>query len=96
MTGDVRCLKANMKGKKWHMYHSPVHLSLFCARFLDFLMGSLGFRKLKTLYTDGRMTHVLFRPLNMAVRVGLMISERMPVLQSLPLFDHNYSYYKGV
>jgi SAM-dependent methyltransferase len=96
MTGDVRSLKAKMKGKKWHMYRPPEHLYFFCARSLDFLMDSVGFRKVKILYTDGGITHVPFRPLNMALRAGLMISERIPVLQSLPLSDHNYSYYKRV
>lgn len=96
MTGDVRCVKAEIKGKKWHMYRPPEHLYFFCARSLDFLMDSLGFRKVKILYTDGGMTQIPFHPLNIALRAGLMISERMPVLQSLPLFDHNYSYYKRV
>jgi SAM-dependent methyltransferase len=96
MTGDVRSVKAKIKGKKWHMYSPPGHLYFFCAQSLDFLMGSLGFRKVKILYTDGGMTQIPFRPLNMALRAGLMFSERMPVLQSLPLFDHNYSYYRHV
>ena len=96
MTGDVRSLKAKIKGKKWHMYRPPEHLYFFCARSLDFLMGSLGFEKVRILYTDGGMTHIPFRPLDMAFRVGLMILERIPVLQSLPLFDHNYSYYRRV
>lgn len=96
MTGDVRSSKAKIKGKRWHMYRPPEHLYFFCARSLDFLMGSLGFRKVKILYTDGGMTQIPFRPLNMALRAGLMIFERIPVLQSLPLFDHNYSYYKRV
>jgi len=94
MTGDVRSVKAKIKGKKWHMYRPPEHLYFFCAQSLDFLMSSLGFRKIKILYTDGGMTQMPFRPLNMALRAGLMISERMPLLQSLPLFDHNYSYYR--
>jgi len=96
MTGDVRSLKAKIKGKKWHMYRPPEHLYFFCARSLDFLMGSLGFEKVRILYTDGGMTHIPFRPLNVALQVGLMILERIPVLQSLPLFDHNYSYYRRV
>ncbi len=96
MTGDVRSLKAKNKGKKWHMYRPPEHLYFFCARSLDFLMDSFGFRKVKIIYTDGGLTYVPFRPLNMAMRAGLMTLERMPVLQSLPLFDHNYSYYRRV
>jgi len=93
MTGDARSLKAKMKGKKWHMYRPPEHTYFFCARSLDFLMSSLGFRKVKMLYTDGGMTHIPFRPLDMVLRRGLTISEKIPVLQKLPLFDHNYSYY---
>lgn len=94
MTGDVRSLKAKNKGNRWHMYNPPGHLYFFCARSLDFLMDSFGFRKVKSIYTDGGMTHVPFCHLNMAVRAGLVILEQMPVLQSLPLFDHNYSYYR--
>lgn len=96
MTGDVKSLKAKNKGKNWHMYRPPEHLYFFCAQSLDILMDSFGFRKVKIIYTDGGMTRLPFLPLNMAVRVGLMTLERMPVLQSLPLFDHNYSYYRRV
>lgn len=96
MTGDVKSLKAKNKGKNWHMYRPPEHLYFFCAQSLDILMDSFGFRKVKIVYTDGGMTRLPFLPLNMAVRVGLMTLERMPVLQSLPLFDHNYSYYRRV
>lgn len=94
MTGDVRSLKARVKGKKWHMYRPPEHLYFFCARSLDFFMGSLGFEKIKIIYTDGGMTNIPFRPLNMAMRITLMVLEKVPIVQSLPIFDHNYSYYK--
>ena len=94
MTGDVKSLKAKIKDRKWHMYRPPEHLYFFSARSLDFLMDSVGFRKVKIIYTDGGMTHVPFRPLNMVVRAGLIVQERMPVLQGIPLFDHNYSYYR--
>lgn len=96
MTGDARSLKATYKGEKWHMYRPPEHLYFFCAKSLDFLMDLFGFRKVKMIYTDGGMTRVPFRPLNKALRLALMISERTPLLSSLPLFDHNYSYYKRV
>lgn len=94
MTGDARSLKARVKGKKWHMYRPPEHLYFFCAQSLDFLIGSLGFEKIKIIYTDGGMTNIPFRPLNMASRIALAFSERVPVVQSLPVFDHNYSYYR--
>ncbi len=94
MTGDARSLKARVKGKKWHMYRPPEHLYFFCARSLDFLIGSLGFEKIKIIYTDGGMTNIPFRPLNMASRIALAFLERVPVVQSLPVFDHNYSYYR--
>ena len=96
MTGDAKSLKAKIRGTNWHMYRPPEHLYFFCAKSLDYLMDSFGFRKAKIIYTDWGMTQVPFRPLNMAVRVGLMTLERMPILQSLPLFDHNYSYYRRV
>jgi len=94
MTGDVKSLKARKKGKNWHMYRPPEHLYFFCAQSLDFLMDSFGFKKVKIIYTDGGMTHGHIRPLDMAIRAGLTTLEQMPVLQSLPLFDHNYSYYR--
>lgn len=94
MTGDVKSLKAKIRGKNWHMYRPPEHLYFFCAQSLDFLMDSFGFRKVKIIYTDGGMTQVPFPPLNIAVRAGLMTLERLPALKSLPLFDHNYSYYR--
>lgn len=94
MTGDAKSLKAKIRGKNWHMYRPPEHLYFFCAQSLDFLMDSFGFRKVKIIYTDGGMTQVPFPPLNIAVRAGLMTLERLPALKSLPLFDHNYSYYR--
>ena len=96
MTGDVKSLKAKKKGKNCHMYRPPEHLYFFCAQSLDFLMDSFGFKKVDIIYADGGMTHSNIRPLNVALRAGLMTLERMPVLQSLPLFDHNYSYYRRV
>lgn len=62
----------------------------------DFLMTSLGFTKVKILYTDGEMTDITFRPLNMALRAVLLVWDRTPFLQNLPIFDHNYSYYKKI
>ena len=96
MTGDVKSLKSKLKGKKWHMYRPPEHVYFFCAQSLDLLMNSLGFRKVKILYTDGGMTHIPSHPLNILLRAGLMILERIPILKSLALFDHNYSYYKKI
>jgi hypothetical protein len=57
-------------------------------------MDSFGFKKVKILYTDGGMTQVSFWPLNIALRLSLMIYETIPVLNSLPLFDHYYGYYQ--
>ncbi len=96
MTGDTRSFKAKIKGKKWHMYRPPEHVGFFCAHSLDFIMRSLGFTKVRIRYTDGGMTHISFRPLNMALRAVLIVWDKMPVLQSLPVFDHNYSYYKKI
>lgn len=93
MTGDRKSLKARIKGRKWHMYRPPEHTHFFCGCSLDFPMKALGFTKVKTLYTDGGMTYIPFHPLNMALRAMLIIMERIPILCSIPLLDHNYSYW---
>jgi SAM-dependent methyltransferase len=94
MTGDVTSLKARKKAEKWHMYLQPEHIYFFSAHFLDHLMDSLGFKKVKTLCTDGGMTQIPFRPFNIALRISLMLCETIPMLNSLPLFDHYYGYYQ--
>ncbi|MBM4452972.1 MAG: class I SAM-dependent methyltransferase [Chloroflexi bacterium] len=94
MTGDVASHKARKRAKRWHMYRQPEHIYFFSAQSLDFLMHSLGFKKIKTLYTDGGMAQVSFWPLNIALRMSLILYETMPVLNSLPLFDHYYGYYQ--
>lgn len=94
MTGNVTSLKARQKAEKWHMYLQPEHIYFFSAHFLDSFMDSLGFKKVKTLCTDGGMTQIPFRPLNIALRISLMLYEIIPVLNRLPLFDHYYGYYQ--
>jgi SAM-dependent methyltransferase len=94
MTGDTTSLKARKRAEKWHMYRQPEHTCFFSTRSLDLLMDSLGFKKIKSLYTDGGMTQISFWPLNIALRLSLMIYETIPVLNSLPLFDHYYGYYQ--
>lgn len=94
MTGNVTSFKAKKKAEKWHMYCQPEHIYFFSAQSLDFLMDFLGFKKVKALYTDGGMTQIPFRPLNIALRISLMLYETIPILNSLPLFDHYYGYYQ--
>jgi SAM-dependent methyltransferase len=93
MTGDTRSLKAKLLGNGWHMYRPPEHLFFFCARSLDRLMSSIGFRKVSMFYTDGGMTQIPFGLLNRLLRKGLAVFERVPVIQTWAIFDHNYSYY---
>ena len=87
MTGDVMSLKARIKAQKWHMYGPPEHIFFLSAQSLDLLMASQGLRKIQSIYTDGGMSNRLLRPC-------LMILEEIPVLKSLPLFDHYYGYYR--
>ena len=94
MTGDVKSTKAAWQGQKWSMYAPPGHIYYFAAYSVDYLMQSLGFRKVKHLYTDGGMTSIPFMPLNLALRAGLEICFRMPKLNELSLFDTYYGYYR--
>lgn len=94
MTGDVRSVKAISQGRQWHLYTPPGHLFFFSAHSVDWLMGHLGFRKVKHLYTDGGVTQIPFMPLNMMLRVGIEVYHRIPVLNRLPLFDTYYGYYR--
>lgn len=94
MTGDVRSLIARLQAERWHLYTPPGHIYFFAAYSLDFLMNSLGFKKVKTLYTDGGATQIPFQPLNLALRVALEIYHRIPVLNTLPLFHAYYGYYQ--
>lgn len=94
MTGDVRSLKARLQAERWHLYTPPRHIYFFAAYSLDFLMNSLGFKRVKALYTDGGVTRIPFQPLNLALRVCLEIYHRIPILNTLPLFDHYYGYYQ--
>jgi SAM-dependent methyltransferase len=93
MTGDVESVKAKMQGEHWHLYTPPEHLYFFTAHSLDSLMNSLGYKKIKHLYTDGGVTRIPFRPLNLALRAGLEIYHRIPYLKAMPLFDTYYGYY---
>jgi len=94
MTGDVASVKAKVQGKHWHLYTPPGHLHFFSAYTVDYLMRLLGFEKIKHLYTDGGVTRVPFMPLNLALRAGLEIYHRLPVLNRLPLLDTYYGYYR--
>ncbi len=94
MTGDVGSVKAKLQGKYWHLYTPPGHLYFFTAHSVDWLMSSLGFKKIKHLYTDGGVTRIPFMPLNLVLRVGLEIYHRIPLLNTLPLFDTYYAYYR--
>lgn len=95
-TGDVASIKAKLQGESWHLYEPPGHIYYFTAHSLDYLMESLGFRKIKHLYTDGGATQIPFMPLNLALRAGLEVYQRIPLLNKLPLFDAYYGYYRKV
>lgn len=95
-TGDVESLKAKRQGKNWHLYAPPGHIYYFTANSLDYLMKSFGYKKIKHLYTDGGATQISLMPLNMMMRVGLEIYHRIPVLNTIPLFDAYYGYYRRV
>lgn len=94
MTGDVRSLTARLQAENWEMYCPPGHIFYFSAYSLDFLMNSLGFKKVKTLYTDGGGIQIPFQPLNLALRVGLELYHRIPILNTLPLLATYYGYYQ--
>ncbi len=94
MTGDVSSLKARMQGNNWHLYTPPGHLYFFTAHSVDYLMESVGLKKIKHLYTDGGVTRIPFAPLNLALRAGLEVSFRIPMLNRLPIWDTYYGYYR--
>lgn len=94
MTGDVGSLKANIQGERWHLYTPPGHIYFFTAHSVDYLMESLGFRKVKSLYTDGGVTRIPFMPLNVLLRIGLEVFHRIPLLNTIHLLDTYYGYYR--
>jgi SAM-dependent methyltransferase len=94
MTVDVGSIRAKVSGEKWAMYAPPGHLSFFTAYSLDYLMFSLGFNKVKHLYTDGGTIQMPVKPLNLMLRVGLEVLHRIPALNEFPLFDCYYGYYR--
>ena len=94
MTGDARSVKALVQNRNWHLYTPPGHLHFFSAYTVDYLMESLSYGKIKHLYTDGGVTQIPFKPLNLALRVGIEAYHRIPVVNTLPLFDTYYGYYR--
>ncbi|MFC1944497.1 class I SAM-dependent methyltransferase [Chloroflexota bacterium] len=94
MTANAKSLKARMAGKNWDLYHPPEHLCFFSGRSLDYLMKSIGFKKVKAFHAGAWQTKVSFiGPLNWALHLGFGLAERLPIYRSLPVFDHLYSYY---
>lgn len=94
MTGDAKSVKALSQNRNWHLYTPPGHLHFFSAYTVDYLMGLSGYRKIKHLYTDGGVTRIPFQPLNLALRVGIEIYHRIPIVNTWPLFDTYYAYYR--
>ena len=94
MTGDAESLKARIKGQEWHMYCPPIHQFFFSAKSLDRLVEGAGFKKIKTIYTDGGMAFLRNRYANYLLGLLKNVMAATPWVQGLPLFDHNYSYYK--
>lgn len=94
MTGDAESLKARIKGQEWHMYCPPIHQFFFSAKSLDRLVRGAGFKKVKVIYTDGGMTVVRNRYANYLLWLLKNAMAATPWVQGLPLFDHNYSWYR--
>jgi SAM-dependent methyltransferase len=94
MTGDVSSIKAQIKGNHWHMYRPPEHLFFFNGRSLDRLAHACGFTRVHRYYTDGGMTTHANRYIKKMLVICARIMDRLPLLPCLPLFDHNYSYYR--
>lgn len=94
MTGDVSSTVAINQGNKWHLYAPPGHIFYFTAYSLNKFMLSMGYNKIKSIHTDGGETRVKFMPLNLILRVGIEIFERLPLFRSIPLFDCYYGYYR--
>lgn len=94
MTGDALSVKARIKGKRWHMYRPPEHLFFFDGRSLDHLASLGGFTRVHRYYTDGGMTTSANRYIRKMLRLSIGLMDRLPWLPCVPLFDHNYSYYR--
>jgi len=96
MTGDRSSLKAILKREDWHMYCPPMHMYFFSHKCLNNFMRKNGFELIKSIYTDGGMTQTYPNLLNKIVRVVLAMMNKIPALHRLPIFDHNYSYYRKI
>jgi 2-polyprenyl-3-methyl-5-hydroxy-6-metoxy-1,4-benzoquinol methylase len=94
MTGDAESLKARIKGREWHMYCPPIHQFFFSAKSLDRMIEGGGFKKVKKVYTDGGMAYFRNPYANYLLCKAKDFISGTPWLQGLPLFDHNYSYYR--
>lgn len=83
------------RGRRWHMYNPPLHLSFLSHQRLDAVMEALGFRLLDRRYTSGGMVDPFARvPLVRSVwRRAMFAVDAYSPLNRLPVFDHLYSYY---
>ena len=93
MTGDVSSLKAKVQGNNWHLYTPPGHIFYFTRYSVDYLMRSCGYKKIKSLYTDGGVTACRWTNINLLLRMAIEIYHRIPILNTLPIFDCYYGYY---
>ena len=93
-----QCLKQKviyLQGKQWHMYSPPQHLNFLSRKKLDETMAKHGFSLITRKYTSGGMFHP-FRNIPVvrhAFSKLMALLDMYSPLNSLPVFDHMYSYY---
>lgn len=99
MVPTRECLKRRLldwAGRRWHMYCPPEHLNFISRAFLDKHLTGSGFALQARRFTSGG----LFNPMGaipIANKIGARLmefSDRHNPLNSLPLFDHMYCYYR--
>ena len=98
MTPTYECFKQRLLftvGKQWHMYSPPQHLNFLSRKKLDETMAKHGFSLITRKYTSGGMFHP-FRNIPVvrhAFSKLMALLDMHSPLNSLPVFDHMYSYY---
>lgn len=98
MMPSHQCLKENLATlfkKTWRMYTPPSHLNFYSRKWLDETLKKEGFVLEKRYFTSGGAFNP-FRKIPVLGRAfqAFMYLVDITPLNRLPIFDHQYSYYR--
>jgi SAM-dependent methyltransferase len=94
MTGDRKAIKTKILGKNWHMYIPPLHQFFFCRKALRMVAEEFSLSEKKYFYGHGGMTFGSNKLLKLAEKASLWQLFSLPVLNTIPFYDHYYGYFE--